>query len=55
MKIINYKDNTHFIISQLAEEFKGEIDSIGENMEKYILFLYQLIKNVMTVKQLRIN
>ena len=38
MKIINYKDNTHFIINQLAEEFKSEIDCIGENMEKYIPF-----------------
>ena len=23
-------------INQLAEEFKGELDCIGENMEKYI-------------------
>ena len=38
MKIINYKDNTHFIINQLAEEFNGNIDCIGENMEKYIPF-----------------
>ena len=38
MKVINYKDNTHFIINQLAEEFKGNIDCIGENMEKYIPF-----------------
>ena len=28
----------HFIINQLAEEFKGEIDCIGENMGKYITF-----------------
>ena len=30
--------NYHFIIKQLAEEFKGEFDCIGENMEKYITF-----------------
>ena len=30
--------NTHFIINQLAEEFKGELNCIGENMEKYITF-----------------
>ena len=30
--------DTNFIINQLAEEFKGELDCIGENMEKYITF-----------------
>ena len=30
--------DTHFIINQLAEEFKGELNCIGENMEKYITF-----------------
>ena len=28
----------HFIITQLAEEFNGEFECIGENMEKYITF-----------------
>ena len=28
--------DTHFIINQLAEEFKGELNCIEENMEKYI-------------------
>ena len=28
----------HFIIKQLAEEFKGQMDCIGENTEKYITF-----------------
>ena len=28
----------HFIINQLAEEFIGELNCIGENMEKYITF-----------------
>ena len=30
--------DTHFIINQLAKEFKGELNLIGENMEKYITF-----------------
>ena len=29
---------THFIINHLAEELKGGLDHIGENMEKYITF-----------------
>ena len=28
----------HFIISVLAEEFKGQFESLGENTEKYITF-----------------
>ena len=28
----------HFIIKQLAKEFKGKFDCLGENMEKYITF-----------------
>ena len=48
---LNYKDSkeipviihnatydTHFIINKLAIEFKGEINCIGDNMEKYISF-----------------
>ena len=36
--IHNASYDTHFISSQLAEEFKGELNCIGENMEKYITF-----------------
>ena len=36
--INNAAYDTHFLINQLAEEFKGELDCIGENMEKYITF-----------------
>ena len=36
--IHNASYDTHFIINQLAEEFKRELDCIGENMEKYITF-----------------
>ena len=28
----------HFIIKQLAEEFEGEFECLGENTEKYITF-----------------
>ena len=36
--IYNASYDTHFIISQLEEEFKGELKCIGENMKKYITF-----------------
>ena len=40
----------HFIIKQLAEEFKDQFECLGENTKKYLLFQYQLKKNVMMVK-----
>ena len=36
--IHNASYDTHFIINQLAKQFKGELYFIGENMEKYITF-----------------
>ena len=36
--IYNASYDTDFIINQLAEEFKGELNCIGKNMEKYITF-----------------
>ena len=36
--IHNASYDTHFIINELAEEFKDELNCIGENMEKYITF-----------------
>ena len=36
--IHNASYDTHFIINQLAKEFKDELDCIGENVEKYITF-----------------
>ena len=39
--VIFYNRSTyddHFIINQLAKEFDGDFDCIGENMEKYITF-----------------
>ena len=38
IKIHNASYDTHFIINQLAEEFKGQLDCRGKNMEKYITF-----------------
>ena len=34
----------HFIIKQLAKEFKGNFDCLGENTEKYITFLVPIKK-----------
>ena len=34
----NANFDTHFIINQLADEIKGGLNCIGENMEKYITF-----------------
>ena len=36
--IHNASYDTHFIINKLAEEFQGELNCIGENMERYITF-----------------
>ena len=30
--------NYHLIIKELAEKFKGNVDCLGENTEKYITF-----------------
>ena len=36
--IHNASYDTDSIINQLAEKFKGELNCIGENMDKYITF-----------------
>ena len=36
----------HFIIRQLAKEFKGNFDSLGENTEKYIIFSVPIKKEL---------
>ena len=53
--IHNANYDTHFIINQLAAEFKGELNCIGEIWKDVSLFLYQLRKYVMMVKQLHTN
>ena len=45
----NANFDTHFIINQLAEEIKGGLNCIGENMEKYLTFstsLSELVDNI---------
>ena len=42
--IHNASYDTHFIINQLAEEFKFELNCIGENMERYITFSAPIMK-----------
>ena len=40
-----------FIIKELAKEFKGQFECIGENTENILPFQYQLKKNIMMIKQ----
>ena len=44
--IHNASDDTDFIINHLAEEFKVELNCIGDNMEKYITFSAPIKKEV---------
>ena len=44
--IYNASYDTHFILNQLAIEFKGELNCIGDNMEKYITFSIPIKKEV---------
>ena len=44
--IHNASCDTHFIINELAEEFKDELDCRGENMEKYITFFTSIKKQI---------
>ena len=53
--IHNASYDTHFIINQLAEEFKGELNYIGENMEKYITFFVPIKKQCDDGKKLYTN
>ena len=42
----------HFIITELAEDFKGEFECLGQNTEKYITFSpfqFQLKKNMIMI------
>ena len=36
----------HFIIKELAEEFEGEFECLGENAEKHITFLAPIKKEI---------
>ena len=43
----------HFIIKELAEEFKGEFTCLGENTEKYITFSVPIRKVVVRIDKKR--
>ena len=45
----------HFIIKELAKEFKDKFKCLGENTEKYITFSVPIEKEVMMVNQLCIK
>ena len=45
----------HFIIKQLAKEFEGKFECLGENTEKYITFSVPIKKELDNNKQLRTN
>ena len=38
--------DNHFIIKELAEEFEGEFECLGENTEKYITFSVPIKKEI---------
>ena len=44
--IHNASYDTHFMLNQLAIEFKDELNGIGDNMEKYITFSVPIKKEV---------
>ena len=45
----------HFIIKQLANEFDGQFECVGEIQRNILLFQYQLKNNLIMVKQLHTN
>ena len=45
--IHNASYDTHFIIDQLVKEFKGELNCIGDNMEKYITLCQLYYQNLL--------
>ena len=53
--IHNASCDTHFIINQLAMEFKGELNCIGDNMEKYITFSVSIKKECDNNKTIATN
>ena len=41
-----YTYDYHFIVKELAEEFEGEFECLGENTEKYITFSVPIKKEI---------
>ena len=50
--IHNASDDTHFTINQSVETFKGKINCIGQNMEKYSPFSVPIKKECDNGKKL---
>ena len=46
------KYDYHFIIKELAEEFKGQFECLGKILKNILPFQYQLKKKLKLVKQL---
>ena len=53
--IHNASYDTHFIINQSVEEFKGELNCTGENMEKYVTFSVPIKKECDDGKKIAYN
>ena len=45
----------HFITEELAKEFKGQLECLGENTGQYVTFSVPIKKNLIMLKQLRTN
>ena len=56
VEIHNGSEYDYYLINkELAKEFKGEFECLGENMEKYISFSVPIKKNMKMTKQLHTN
>ena len=45
--------DNHFIINELAKEFYGQLEFLGENTEKYITFSVPISKELDNCKKIR--
>ena len=45
----------HFVINQLAKEFDGQLECLGENREKYIIFSVPIKKEIDNDKTITYN
>ena len=52
IQIMKYPKMYPIIIKELAEEFKGELECLGEDMENVLAFQCQLKMNMIMIKQL---
>ena len=53
MTLISYHNGSkydhHFIITERLEEFKKQFTCLGENVEKYLIFIFSLEKEILTI------